>query len=495
MLLNIFYIAIALLALSFCIFIHELGLFIAAKKRGLIADRFSIGFGPRLFGWKWRGTDFRISLLPLGGYVSLPQLADMGRLEGGEEEDEADDLPPISYADKMIVAVMGAVFNIILAFCLSLILWGVGREVVVSTQVNVIPKEIVNHEGITVPGPGFEAGLKIGDQVIRIDGARINNWNELDNVIMTGTNRDASGRAFAEVEILRNGEALQLTAYPILFDAGIDSIRTLGISPGTDLVVSMVQEHMPAFDAGLLPGDTIIALDGEAITSSAFLSLYLKNHTGGPIDLSVLRNGKEVVLPIEPKIAEGEDTPRFGFQYYNKPPTELVHLNPVEQIIAMARQMKQTLGALISPKSDVKIGNMSGPIGIVHGLTAMARFGWIDLIWFMALINVNLAILNLMPIPVLDGGHMTFATIRKITGRPVPRRAMEASYTVCIVLLLTFMLYVSYRDVLRVGLDAGFIEDKPNGTAQVEEAEGTSNIELPTSNVESTETPSAKDTE
>lgn len=461
MLLNIFYIAIALFALGFSIFIHELGHFIAAKKRGLIADRFSIGFGPRLCGWKWMGTDFRISLFPLGGYVSLPQLADMGRLEGGEE-DEAEELPPISYADKMIVAVMGAVFNMIFAFCLSLILWGVGRDIVVSTEINVIPERIINHAGESVPGPGYEAGLKIGDQVIRIDGTNIKHWNQLESVIMTGTKRDDAGRAFAEIEILRDGKIKQVTVYPILIDVGIDSPRYIGVSPGTDLVVSEVQEDMPAYKAGLLPGDSIIALDGQPITSSAFLSVYLSNHTGGVIDLHVLREGNEVVLPIEPIIADGETTPRFGFAYYNKPPTEHVHLNPFEQITAIARTMKQTLVALVSPKSDVKVGNMSGPIGIVHGLTSMARYGWIDLVWFLALINVNLAIFNVLPIPVLDGGHMTFATISKLTGRPIPRKIMEGSYTVCIVVLLSFMLYVSYRDVLRVGLDAGVIEDKPN---------------------------------
>ncbi|MGJ8649932.1 MAG: RIP metalloprotease RseP [Opitutaceae bacterium] len=492
MLLNIFYIAIALFALGFSIFIHELGHFIAAKKRGLIADRFSIGFGPRLCGWKWMGTDFRISLFPLGGYVSLPQLADMGRLEGGEG-DEVEALPPISYADKMIVAVMGAVFNMIFAFCLSLILWGVGRDIIVSTEVNAVPQQIVNHEGLPVPGPAYEAGIQIGDQIIRIDGAKINNWVELNNVIMTGTQRDEAGRAFAEVEILREDDIQQITVYPILMDVGIDSIRTIGIAPGTDLVVSEVQENMPAFKAGLLPGDTILALDGKPVTSSAFLSVYLSNHTGGVIDLHVLREGNEVVLPIEPIIANGETTPRFGFAYYYEAATEHVHLNPVEQITAMARTMKQTLVALVSPKSDVKVGNMSGPIGIVHGLTSMARYGWIDLVWFLALINVNLAIFNVLPIPVLDGGHMTFATISKLTGRPIPRRIMEGSYTVCIVLLLSFMLYVSYRDVLRVGLDAGVIEDKPNASPAEETPEGTSNADgglpemaeqLPTSNVE-----------
>jgi regulator of sigma E protease len=473
MLLNIFYIAIALLALSFCIFIHELGHFIAAKRRGLIADRFSIGFGPRLFGWNWKGTDFRISLLPLGGYVSLPQLADMGRLEGGEEDHEADDLPPISYADKMIVAVMGAVFNIILAFCLSLILWGVGRDIVKSTTIDAVPEEIVNSAGEIVAGPGFEAGLLHGDKILEIDGSSIGDWMQLQNAVMTGTGRNEAGIPTTEVTILRGDEELTLTAHPILITS--EDIRTLGVQPGTDLVVSMVQENMPAFEAGMLPGDQPIKLNGETITSSAFLSVYLQNHKGGSIDVTVLREGQEVVLPIEPKVAPGEESPRFGFAYYYEAETERVHRNPIEQLTIMANTMKMTLVALVSQKSDVKVRNMSGPVGIVHGLTAMARYGWIDLVWFLALINVNLAIFNVLPIPVLDGGHMLFATIAKIIGRPLPRKVMEAAYTACIAMLLSFVIYVSFFDVKRVGQDIGIGQDqeaeKEPATTQPTEAE------------------------
>ena len=308
MLLNFFYIAIALLALSSCIFIHELGHFIAAKKRGLIADRFSIGFGPRLFGWKWRGTDFRISLLPLGGYVSLPQLADMGRLEGGEEE--TTDLPPISYADKMIVAVMGAVFNIILAFCLSLILWGVGRDIIKTTVIDVAPEQIVNSAGEIVPGPAFEAGLLAGDTILKIDDERIGDWMQLQNAVMTSTGRNDAGIPTTEVTVLRGDKELTLTVNPVLVTS--EDIRTLGVQPGTDLVVSMVQENMPAFEAGMLPGDQPIALNGEPITSAAFLSVYLQNHQGGRIDVSLLRQGQNVILPIESplvKTPHGLDSP------------------------------------------------------------------------------------------------------------------------------------------------------------------------------------------
>jgi regulator of sigma E protease len=478
MLLNIFYIAIALLALSFCIFIHELGHFIAAKKRGLIADRFSIGFGPRLFGWKWRGTEFRISLLPLGGYVSLPQLADMGRLEGGEE-DESEDLPPISYADKMIVAVMGAVFNIILAFCLSLVLWGVGRDIIKTTVVDVAPEQIVNSAGEIVPGPAFEAGLLTGDTILEIDDERIGDWMQLQNAVMTGTGRNDAGIPTTEVTVLRGDKELTLTAHPVLVTS--EDIRTLGVQPGTDLVVSMVQENMPAFEAGMLPGDQPIALNGEPITSAAFLSVYLKNHPGGSIEVTLLREGQEVTLPIEPRIAPGEDSPRFGFAYYYEAQTERVHRNPFEQITIMANTMKITLVALVSQKSDVKVRNMSGPVGIVHGLTTMARYGWIDLVWFLALINVNLAIFNVLPIPVLDGGHMLFATISKITGRPLPRKIMEGAYTACIVMLLSFVVYVSFFDVKRVGQDIGIGQ---NDEAAPVQAKDISKEELTAENAE-----------
>jgi regulator of sigma E protease len=156
-----------------------------------------------------------------------------------------------------------------------------------------------------------------------------------------------------------------------------------------------------------------------------------------------------------------------------------VHRNPIEQLSIMAHTMKSTLVALLHTDSDVKVRNMSGPVGIVHGLTAMARYGWIDLVWFMALINVNLAIFNLLPIPVLDGGHMLFATIAKIIGRPLPRKVMEAAYTACIALLLSFVIYVSFFDVKRVGQDIGLGQDDTESTpatpqpAKTEAAEST----------------------
>jgi regulator of sigma E protease len=480
MLLNIFYLTVAIFALGFCIFIHELGHYVAAKKRGLIADRFSIGFGPRLFGWKAYGTDFRLSLIPLGGYVSLPQLADMGRLEGGEGEDEGSRLPPISYADKMIVAVMGAVFNLIFAFVLSLVLWGVGREIIKSTSIDYVAEQIVNSDGEVVTGPAFEAGLRPGDTILRVDGQRIGDWMQLNNAIMTGTGRAEDGRAFSELEILRGEEVLDVTIYPVLISS--EDIRHIGVDPGVDLVVTDVQRGMPAIDAGLLPGDVLLKLDGQEIESSAFLSVYLRNHSGGPINLTVLRESEEVTLPITPKIAPGENSPRFGFAYTYEAEMERVHRNPVEQLGIMANTMRMTLYALLHTESDVKVRNMSGPVGIVHGLTTMARYGVVDLIWFLALINVNLAIFNLLPIPVLDGGHMLFATISKLIGRPLPIRVMEKVQGAFMILLLGMVVYITFFDVGRVGRDLGLI-DEPSPAATPASSAAEQNQDAPAQSI------------
>jgi regulator of sigma E protease len=468
---NLWFIAIALFCLGFSIFIHELGHFLAAKKRGLIADRFSIGFGPRLFGWHKYGTDFRVSLLPLGGYVSLPQLADMGRLEGAEDTDSAT-LPPISYADKMIVAVMGAVCNLILAFILSLLLWGVGREIIKTTEVGYIAETVINTDKQTVVGPAQAAGIQKGDTILSVDGQAIGNWMQYQNALMTSTGRTQDGRAVVKLGILRDGASLTLTAYPETVST--EGIRHLGIYPISDRnaapMIVYLESDMPGLAAGLQTGDRILELDGERVISSGFLSTYLANHGDRSIAITVERDGDTIVIPVQPRIKAGEQLPRFGFAYDYPFKTERVHYNPAEQMLQFANTMRQTLYALLHRDSDVKVRNMSGPVGIVHGLSTMARYGWVDLIWFLALINVNLALFNLLPIPVLDGGHMLFATIAKLIGRPLPRKLMERVQFAFVLLLLAFVAYVSFFDIGRVGRSAGLIKDEAPVEAPAEPA-------------------------
>ena len=391
----------------------------------------------------------------------------MGRLEGGEE-DEANKLPPISYADKMIVAVMGAVFNLILAFLISLVLWYVGRDIIKSTQVDIVPEEIVNSAGEIVPGPAFAAGIQVGDEIHAIDGQRVGDWMQLLNAVMTSTGRSEDGRPEVSVEFLRKGEMQTVTAYPELVSS--EAIRALGLQPDSNLVVTQVQRGMPAEAAGMQVGDIPIALNGEAIESSAFLHLFLQNHNGGSIDVTVLRDGEAITLPIEPVIAKGEERLRFGFAYYYDAKKVRVHRNPIEQLGIMANTMRMTLYALVHQGSDVKVRNMSGPVGIVDGLSTMARYGWVDLIWFLALINVNLALFNLLPIPVLDGGHMLFATISKVAGRPLPRKLMENVQFTFVLILLSFVVYVSFFDVSRITDRIGIFDTEEPAVESTESA-------------------------
>lgn len=466
MLPTIFNIALALFTLGLSIFVHEMGHFLAARKRGVKADRFSIGFGPRLFGWHQNGTEFRLSMIPLGGYVSLPQLAQIGYLEGGQTH-EAESLPPISYADRMIIAVMGAVFNLIFAFLLSLVLWGVGREVVKTTTIGHVDEVVINASGEEVPGPAYVAGLRKGDTITSVDGVDVRDWWHFQNILVTGVGREADGarRPKVEMGIEREGRFMELTVYPELYKIATDQLRYIGVGPeleeGSAPVVTKLIEGMPAAEAGLEAGDRLLKLDGNPIISSAFLSIYLQKHSNRPIEITILREQEELTIPVQPRFMEKENRALLGFTYYYdfKTKTEMDHVNPVRQIIIFADTVQRTLYALLHKDSNVHVKNMSGPVGIVHGLSRMADIHFTDLLWMLALINVNLALFNLLPIPVLDGGHMLFATISKVLGKPISSKWVENIQGAFVILLLGFVIYVSFFDIHRLGYEIGLIEE------------------------------------
>lgn len=442
------------------IFVHELGHFLAARRRGLRVDRFSIGFGPAIVKWKGKdGVEYRLSWIPLGGYVALPQLADMRQIEGskdGAAQAATDrERASIPYGAKIEVLAAGAFFNVIFALILACIIWGTGYPVMKSEQtrtIGAVSETVTNLQGEEVPAPAREAGLRPGDIVEKVDDREIESFADLRLALAVGTGRAEDGRPQTEIEFTRDGEVRTATLYPVL--SGEEAMRTIGLSPDDDLVVERVLEGSGAADAGLRAGDVVLRLGGEPVFAREEVSRRLVEGKGAPVELTVSRAGSELTLSVTPKLTRQEDgSERWLIGIGWSSPIVYVHTPPFAEIYRQTKKAYWTLAGLLSPRSDVGLSKLSSPIGIGRGFHQVAQVDWRLVLWFTVLVNVNLAIMNLLPIPVLDGGHIAFATIGKLRGRPLPIGFMQTVQSAFMALLLMMMLYVGYFDVRRIVRD------------------------------------------
>ncbi len=446
---NIWAIFLVVLFFGGSIFVHELGHFLAARRRGVVVERFSIGFGPPIWSRRGRdGVEYRLSWFPLGGYVLLPQLADLGPIEGESTVNVAK-LPPVSYSTKMLVFVAGATFNVLFAFALACILWGMGQPEgsdSASTRIGYVAPTLVLPDETTVPSPALRAGLQAGDLIHAIDGQKVENWSDIQNSLVLGSGRNKFGQREVTFSIERAGTRREIIVEPVL--AGDEKIRRVGISPGFELLVQAVAPDSIAAKAGFQPEDEILRFDDEIILNPLAFQSHLDATTAQATRAVVRRNGQEVTLTIPPRPAA------TGGTYLGLTLTtgfRMVHLSPFEQIADVARWTIRTLKSLISPSSDVGLNKMSGPVGIARILHSAAEVGMRAVLMITILLNVNLAIFNLLPLPVLDGGQMLFATITKLRGRALPVNFIAAAQSVFLVLLLSMVAYVTlFSDVPRI---------------------------------------------
>ena len=559
------------------IFVHELGHFLAARRNGLKVDRFSIGFGPKVFGWRGRdGVEYQLSLLPLGGYVALPQLMDLRELEG-EPSVEARNLPPVRYWAKMEVLVAGATFNMLFAIVLACVLWVVGIPTPMGMDTNVVgyvDDKLPGLPGKPMPdGPAFAAGLRPGDKILAVDGRAVDDFRELQTGVALGAGRTADGLPLVHLTYERAGQVQEVDVKPVLQDMNTrtgDAIRQIGLEPAQTLEVEEVSADSPAQRAGLKEGDVVTALNGAAVLSIEQFVDGLGKSGDAPVTLTIQRPGaagnttsmvtvQPVRVPLTPPLAtlrfgapkgtpaaelelapvfaDGAksdptspsapavklvvaklDTPPFFNDGALQPGDSITAINgkvvhsvqdavaawtatpagrPVKMEFADAdgqksaitlpspfvasvtppeerkmvgvlfqhqvidyvppwRQFDQamaqtlaTLGSLLNPHSDVGIKMLSGPVGIGR---VLYRFSVNDIrlaLWFTVILNINLAILNLLPIPVLDGGHMLMATIAWLRGRALPVQLVMATQGVFLVLIVGLMLFKLYQDSAR----------------------------------------------
>lgn len=430
------------------ILVHEWGHFLAARWRGLKIEKFYIWFGKPLWRKKINGVEYGLGSIPFGGFVALPQMAPMEAIEGAGEEPR-EQLPPISPLDKIIVAFAGPLFSFLLAAFFAVIVWQVGypNRRVQTTQIGWIKPD----------SPAEKAGLKPGDTIKAIDGVSVTSWDEPINSVIERI-------AFSNQEkitftVVRPGEAqpLDIKSDFTLEKGGLiqrSGFRKVGIGNAHPARVEMVIENSPAARAGLKAGDLIVQAEGKEVFSPMAIDGLFDENQKRQVAI-VVRRGAEsptVVLTMEkPSKPEGLD-PMTGIIWdnaLNSQSEALVRPPPSHQLKVATTMMFRTLSSLVTPGSDVSLQHLSGPVKIFNLYYRLFEQpdGWRLVLWFSVILNVNLALLNLLPFPVLDGGHITMGLVEAVRRRPVMHmKALEVFQTACALLLISFMLYVTWFD-------------------------------------------------
>jgi len=450
------------------IFVHELGHFLAARRRGVKVSRFSIGFGPAIWSHTARdGVEYRLSWIPLGGYVALPQLADMAAIEG-ESGTEVAALPPVSYTSRIIVFVAGAVFNILFAFVLATVLWVIGQptsEDMATTRIGYVSRTITVEGGQAVPSPALEAGLQVGDTIRAIDGNAVADWPELLQTLVTSSGVAEDGRRRTVFSIERDGRKLDLPVYPRL--SGEDNVRKVGILAAYTPIVAAVPAKSLAEQLGLKVGDRLTKLNGAPLLNLVPIMDALQAKEAATFTLTIARDSGETVVTVP--AGHSKDTPTLlGASF--RTTFGLKHTDPFSQLSSQVTMTWRTLASLLHPRSDIGISKLSGPIGIGKIYWDASEAGIRYVLWIAILVNVNLAIFNLLPIPVLDGGHMLFATIGKLRGRALPVNFIAATQSLFIILLFSMILYVSVFDVRRIARDVKYDQQAKEAVKPAEPA-------------------------
>ncbi|MGH9583804.1 MAG: RIP metalloprotease RseP [Bryobacteraceae bacterium] len=432
--------------LGVMIIVHELGHYWAAIACGVKVETFSIGFGPRLFGFRRGETDFRVSAILFGGYVRM-----LGEMPVDTTPESSEANPPAAQPldprslqakprwQRAIVIAAGPFMNIVLAVA-----------IVTGLYMYAFPKQVqtVNPPVTAIaPGsPAAKAGVEPGDKIVEIGGKKNPTW---DDIFM----KEAfSANHPLPVVVERHGHDLKLTVLPRVDPQ--EGIGVVGWSGEQDVRISEVEPHSPAAQAGLRPGDLLTAVNRKPIESSATVQQAVIHSQGKPIEFTFMRGGKAKSVSVTPVPNNSKQLPwHIGIGYKLK--MEIVRLDFPQAFVQSVRfnqenatMIFKVLGSLIERRVSSKV--MTGPIGIAQMSSQAAQEGAWTCLFMLAVVSLNLAIFNLLHIPILDGGTLLMLIVEMLLHREVSMQAKEAIFKLGFVFLMMIVVFVIYNDISRI---------------------------------------------
>ena len=438
-----------LVVLGILVAFHELGHFLAARWVGVKVLKFSLGFGPKLLGRQVGETEYLVSAIPLGGYVKL----------FGEEETEAitpedrrRSFAHQSLWGKVLIVAAGPGFNFILAYLIFAAWLATGYTLPVPSFKDIAPVL----EAVAPDSPAAKAGLMVGDQVKKIDGRDIATRVELLDAAAKGKGAPLT------LEVLRDGRIQTLTVTPIQAPAPTQRNDDSGYYLGIEEIPPIVNEVVPgkpAAAAGFREGDRVLSIDGHTIHTWTQMTGLVKDSPGKTLQVDVLRDGHRVSLSVTP-LAESATVNGQAVQVGKigiaGPDRSLMRsANPMMAVYnGLEATWKWTeltvVGLYKMIVGDISSKNIGGPLTIAKISGEAAAQGPANVIFLIALLSINLGVLNLLPIPILDGGHLLFFLIEGILRKPLGERQRELAHQVGLVLLVGVMIFAFWNDLERI---------------------------------------------